>query len=124
MELALLYDDNDHNAKYSNNRKYYLKHYATSQRNYSTMMLQQCKINKQNNNNNNVNNTTAADNNQQLVQKHNFHVTRKAEVWPILVAAGVIYVCARFLQKYYAAKESGELNKPRKREKKIGEKNS
>ena len=34
-------DDNDHNAKYSNNRKYYLKHYATSQRNYSTMMLQQ-----------------------------------------------------------------------------------
>ena len=115
-------DDNDHNAKYySNNRKYYLKHYATSQRNYSTMMLQQCKINKQNNNNN-VNNTTAADNNQQLVQKHNFHVTRKAEVWPILVAAGVIYVGARFLQKYYAAKESGELNKPRKREKKIGDK--
>ena len=30
------------------------------------------------------------------------------------VAAGVIYVGARFLQKYYAAKESGELNKPRR----------
>ena len=45
------------------------------------------------------------------VERKFFHLTARQDVWPIILGAGVVYIGARFLQNYYAAKESGELHK-------------
>ena len=49
------------------------------------------------------------------VERKFFHLTARQDVWPIILGAGVVYIGARFLQNYYAAKESGELHKSSKK---------
>ena len=46
-----------------------------------------------------------------------FPLTARQDVWPIILGAGVVYIGARFLQNYYAAKEKWELHKSPKRAK-------
>eukprot|EP00943_MAST-04B_sp_MAST-4B-sp1_P008388 g8388.t1 len=100
--------------------------YVPGVKNYSTIMTvkEKCKPNIKYNLNSSSNNhcNSRKSNNtvNDISQTRHFHVTRQTEIWPILLGAGVVYIGARFLQNYYAAKESGELKKPRKKEETAG----